>query len=57
LAAKLEKHAKLESARVIATQAAFDAARAQGADPAYLRLAPMANVEGAAHPVDLVIVA
>lgn len=57
LAAKLEKHAKLESARVIATRTAFDRARAQGADPAYRRIAPNAAVEGAAMPVDLVIVA
>lgn len=57
LAAKLEKHAKLENARVIATRAAFDHARVQGLDPAYLRIAPMANVDGAAAPVDLVIVA
>jgi adenylate cyclase len=57
LAAKLEKHAKLESARVIATRTAFDRARAQGADPAYRRIASNAEVEGAAAPVDLVIVA
>jgi adenylate cyclase len=57
LAAKLEKHAKLESARVIATRTAFEQARAQGADPAYRRISPRAQVEGAAAPVDLVIVA
>ncbi|HEX8901689.1 adenylate/guanylate cyclase domain-containing protein [Vitreimonas sp.] len=57
LAAKLEKHAKLEHARVITTRAAFDQARAQGLDPPYRRIAPKAYVEGAAAPVDLVIVA
>lgn len=57
LAAKLEKHAKLEKARVIATQAAFDRAQAQGATPNLLRKAPGAAVDGAAAPVDLVIVA
>jgi adenylate cyclase len=57
LAAKLEKHAKLEKARVIATRAAFERALAQGARPAFLRQTPKADVEGAAEPVDLVIVA
>jgi adenylate cyclase len=57
LAAKLEKHAKLEKARVIATQAAFDRARTQGATQSFLRKAPGATVDGAAAPVDLVIVA
>lgn len=57
LAAKLEKHAKLERARVIATQIAFDRAQAQGATPSLLRKTPGAAVDGAAAPVDLVIVA
>jgi adenylate cyclase len=57
LAAKLEKHAKLEKARVIATAAALSAARQQGANPAFVRVAPNAVVEGAPAPVDLVVVA
>jgi adenylate cyclase len=57
LAAKLEKHAKLERARVIATRAAVDRARQQGAIVAPLRETPGAMVEGAPKPVDLVIVA
>lgn len=57
LAAKLEKHAKLEGARVIATRAALDRAREQGARLEPLREAPGAVVEGAPHPVDLVILA
>lgn len=57
LAAKLEKHAKLEKARVIATAIALERARVQGANPAFIRLAANADVEGAPAPVDLVIVA
>jgi adenylate cyclase len=57
LAAKLEKHAKIECARVIATKAAAERAREQGAAVAPLREAPGAAVEGAPKPVDLVIVA
>lgn len=57
LAAKLEKHAKLEKARVIATRAAFERALEQGATPNFIRTSTNANVEGAAEPVDLVIVA
>jgi adenylate cyclase len=57
LAAKLEKHAKLENARVIATSEALTAAREQGASPAFIRTAPNAVVEGAPAPVDLVVVA
>jgi adenylate cyclase len=57
LAAKLEKHAKVEGARVIATAAACEAARRQGARVEPLRLAPNAVVEGAPEPVDLAIVA
>ena len=57
LAAKLEKHAKLERARVIATHVAFERAQDQGATPNFIRTAANAVVEGAAEPVDLVIVA
>jgi adenylate cyclase len=57
LAAKLEKHAKIERARVVATKAAYERALAQGASIPVLREAPRAAVEGAAGPVDLVIVA
>jgi adenylate cyclase len=57
LAAKLEKHAKLEQARVIATKDAFAKAVAQGGRPARVRDAIGAIVEGVAAPVDLVVVA
>jgi adenylate cyclase len=57
LAAKLEKHAKVEHARVIATKTALLRAREQGASVAHMREAPAAMVEGAPDPVDLVIVA
>lgn len=57
LAAKLEKHAKVERARVIATKSALLRARAQGATVTPLREALAASVEGAPDPVDLVIVA
>jgi adenylate cyclase len=57
LAAKLEKHAKIEHARVIATKAAYTRALAQGASVAVMREAPGSVVEGAAQAVDLVIVA
>jgi adenylate cyclase len=57
LAAKLEKHAKVEQARVIATRAAHERAQAQGRDYPILRSAPGAVVEGAPAPVDLVVVA
>jgi adenylate cyclase len=57
LAAKLEKHAKLEQARVIATKGAFAKAVEQGGRPACLRETAGAIVEGVAAPVDLVVVA
>jgi adenylate cyclase len=57
LAAKLEKHAKIEKASVIATKAAYQRAREQGAEVQALREAPGASVEGAPTPVDLVVVA
>lgn len=57
LAAKLEKHAKAERARVIASRDAYDQAVAQGAQPSLLRAASGARVEGAPEPVDLVILA
>jgi adenylate cyclase len=57
LAAKLEKHAKLEQARVIATKCAFAKAVEQGGRPSRLRDAAGAMVEGVAAPVDLVVVA
>lgn len=57
LAAKLEKHAKLESARVIATRQAYERAMMQGAKAAVLRVVPAAAVEGVSDTVDLVIVA
>lgn len=57
LAAKLEKHAKIEQARVIATRNAHERAREQGCDFPILRSAPGARVEGAPSPVDLVVIA
>jgi adenylate cyclase len=57
LAAKLEKHAKVEHARVIATKAAYRRALAQGASASIVRESSAAMVEGASEPVDLVILA
>jgi adenylate cyclase len=57
LAAKLEKHAKVEHCRVIATREAVDQAQTQGARVPFLRESKAANVGGAAEAVDLVIVA
>jgi len=57
LAAKLEKHAKIERCDVIATRAAVEKARSQGVQVTYLRESKNASVDGAAEPVDLVIVA
>lgn len=57
LAAKLEKHAKVEQCSVIATRAAVERAREQGALVAFVRESKNADVDGAAEPVDLVIVA
>jgi adenylate cyclase len=57
LAAKLEKHAKVESARVIATQDALARARAQGARIEPLRLIDAATVEGVSIPLDLAVMA
>jgi adenylate cyclase len=57
LAAKLEKHAKLEQARVIATASLLARAKVQGARFAPLRELPQAMVEGVSEPVDLVILA
>ncbi|HVY88441.1 MAG TPA: adenylate/guanylate cyclase domain-containing protein [Hyphomonadaceae bacterium] len=57
LAAKLEKHAKVEAARVIATREAWETARAQGAAGEPLRLVSQAAVEGVSTPVDLAVMA
>ena len=57
LAAKLEKHAKIEHARVIATRDAYDWARGQGAAVGPVRESRGAIVEGVSGPVDLVILA
>ena len=57
LAAKLEKHAKVEHARIIATKVAYTRALEQGASAVMVREAPGSMVEGAAEAVDLVIVA
>lgn len=57
LAAKLEKHAKLEKARIIATLALVRRAEDQGHAVPILRERLSASVEGAAAPVDLAILA
>lgn len=57
LAAKLEKHAKVEQCSVIATRAAVERARAQGVSVPFIREAKGANVDGAADPVDLFVLA
>ena len=57
LAAKLEKHAKLERARVIATTNACKAAWRQGSKISAARFAPKAMVDGVGEPVDLAILA
>lgn len=55
LAAKLEKHAKLECARIIATSTLVDRAKAQGSSRRALRLVPDAIVGGAPAPVNLAV--
>ncbi len=57
LAAKLEKHAKVEHAKVIATKAAYSRALQQGAAASAVREAPASIVDGAPEPVDVVILA
>ena len=57
LAAKLEKHAKTENARIIATDEVHARAAMQGFDAPVLRRREGSNVSGAASPVDLVILA
>ncbi len=56
-AAKLEKHAKIERAKVICTREALTRARAQGATVTPLREANASAVEGIAGPIDLAIIA
>ncbi|MBI1250608.1 MAG: adenylate/guanylate cyclase domain-containing protein [Alphaproteobacteria bacterium] len=57
VAAKLEKHAKTERARVIATRTAIERAAAQGRVVRPVRSCPNAVVDGVAEPVDLAIIA
>jgi adenylate cyclase len=57
LAAKLEKHAKVEHARALATRSAYDRARAQGDMTPALRAVTGARVEGVNEPIDLVVLA
>jgi adenylate cyclase len=57
LAAKLEKHAKVEHARIIGSAAAVDRARAQGWTGAAGRPVPAAEVAGVDAPLDLVVLA
>jgi adenylate cyclase len=55
-AAKLEKHAKLERARVIVTQAALARASAQGAITGPFREIVDARVDGIADPIGLAVI-
>lgn len=57
VAAKLEKHAKQEGARVIATMRALEVASAQGSATRARRYLPAARVDGVGEPIDLVVVA
>lgn len=57
LAAKLEKHAKQAKARVIATDALYRSAVAQGFKAQALRAVPAASVDGVSAPVDLAVLA
>jgi adenylate cyclase len=57
LAAKLEKHAKVERARALCTLETLERARAQGLDPDVVRLSRGASVDGVAEPIDLAILA
>lgn len=57
LAAKLEKHAKIESARVIATRDCLDLAIAGGVTAKPLRIVDSAKIEGVADAVNLVVLA
>ncbi len=56
LAAKLEKHNKVEGSRALCTKDAYEAALAQGYAPQTgHRHAPARHVDGVAEPIDLVI--
>jgi adenylate cyclase len=57
LSAKLEKHAKIEKARVIATADALNRARLQGSRIAPQRLVKEARVEGVPGVIDLAVMA
>jgi adenylate cyclase len=57
LSAKLEKHAKIEAARVITTREALNRAWLQGSRLAPLRLVEGARVEGVSAPIDLAVMA
>lgn len=57
IAAKLEKHAKQESARAISTYEAFALAKNQGLSVEPLRIVVAAHIDGVAAPVDLAVLA
>jgi len=57
LSAKLEKHAKVERAKVIATRDALDRAWLQGSRIPPLRLIEAAHVDGVSAPIDLAVMA
>ncbi len=57
LAAKLEKHAKVENARVIATLDVIQRGHAQGQAATPTRIVRAACVEGVSKPIDLAVLA
>jgi adenylate cyclase len=58
LAAKLEKHAKVEGVRALCTRMAFERALAQGWSPtSHSEVRPRRSVAGVSEPVDLVVLA
>jgi len=58
LSAKLEKHTKSEGVRALCTASAFNIAVRQGYQPApAIERRNSRNIEGAAHPVDLIVLA
>ncbi|MGF1477223.1 MAG: adenylate/guanylate cyclase domain-containing protein [Geminicoccaceae bacterium] len=57
LAAKLEKHAKVEAAEALTTNRAYDLARSQGfVQSLHVEMRSQREVGGVNHPLDLVIV-
>jgi adenylate cyclase len=58
LSAKLEKHTKSEGVRALCTASAFDIAARQGYHPApTIEQRKSRNIEGVAHPIDIIVLA